>query len=289
MPNLRNIGDLAVNRRNEIMAVSDQEARELIAMFDSCDPFKSLEKGDDSKIMANVGGNICVDSTMDPAKSLPVWNKVMELMEREHNYRDQGLHPDIDARLPYISLSIGEGLYYFGAYDESLKITQQIASKIFWRNQFVPEYALVIAAQTLYAQGKAEDGKKFMKLWLKKKPDWGYGWLAYLRLLENNMNKADYKAYVLQSLQTLRRRNNIRDKELILPAAQNLLKGRNPYRLEFLGKNVSPAVAELQEPVDQFQSLFFMSLRVTDTGSSFSFPLDSPAGKVIHLRQFPSR
>ncbi|MEE3422653.1 MAG: hypothetical protein VZR11_08130 [Succinimonas sp.] len=141
------------------MAVSDQEVRELIAMFDSCDPFKSLEKGDDSKIMANVGGNICVDSTMDPAKSLPVWNKVMELMEREHNYRDQGLHPDIDARLPYISLSIGEGLYYFGAYDESLKITQQIASKIFWRNQFVPEYALVIAAQTLYAQEKRRMAK----------------------------------------------------------------------------------------------------------------------------------
>lgn len=271
------------------MAVSDQEARELIAMFDSCDPFKLVEAGDASNVIGVTDGDLCIDTALDPKICLPVWNRLLELMAREHNYRDQGLHPDIDVRLPFFAFCIGEGLYYFGAYEEAVAINEQIATMISWEKTPIIIYnAVETVAKSLYAQGMPGKGKRYLKMWLEQNPDWGYGWLTLLRLQENDMIRNDYRTYVSKTLHSLKKRKHLDHKELILPAVESLLKGNhNPYRLEFLGKNVTTDVVFQQEFADKFKGLLFMSLRVTGSDTFLSIPNDSPAGRAIHPQSIP--
>ena len=122
-------------------------------------------------------------------KALMAWNKLWELMERENNFSSQLGSDVLDWQVGNWANDLTMLLHNAGKYKELIAVNEQIL-QIEWGNRedtsLFHENAKRDIADTYADMGNVEKAYELYRGYLEKDPLWGWGWIGYYRLLNDN-------------------------------------------------------------------------------------------------------
>lgn len=122
-------------------------------------------------------------------KALIAWNNLWELMVRENNFSNQLGSRVLDWQIGNWAQDVCMVLHNGKLYQDVVKVNEQIL-KIDWKeyvdNNNIYDNAKRDIADAYADMGDMTTSYKLYEQYLREEPLWGWGWIGYFRLLNNN-------------------------------------------------------------------------------------------------------
>lgn len=122
-------------------------------------------------------------------KALVAWNQLWQLMERENNFSRQLGSDVLDWQIGNWANDLTMLLHNAGKYKELITVNEQIL-QIEWGNKkdtsLFHENAKRAIADAYAYMGNVEKAYALYREYLEKDSLWGWGWIGYYRLLNDN-------------------------------------------------------------------------------------------------------
>ena len=148
-------------------------------------------------------------------KALMAWNQLWMLMERENNFSSQLGSDVLDWQIGNWANNITMLLHNAGKYKELIAVNEQIL-KIDWGNRentsLYHENAKRDIADAYANMGNIEKAYELYREYLETDSLWGWGWIGYYRLLNDN-NEAMFRDVIEELYKKIKMGIKFRDME----------------------------------------------------------------------------
>lgn len=155
------------------------------------------------------------ENTVTAKKAITAWEQLLLLMKKENNYSNLLGSSVLDWQIENWANELTDLLHNTEQYEDLIKVNEQIL-QIDWKNSSDPKLIYENAKRDIadvYAyMGNTEKAYELYNEYLENDPLWGWGWIGYYRLLNDN-NAPEFTSVIEQLYEKIKSNVHFRDME----------------------------------------------------------------------------